>query len=76
MTNSSISSYGMEEMQRYAPQADTILNTANVKIGVNMAIADAGVGKTSHFLVAGAPVGNKQITANPLTINLLDGAQL
>jgi hypothetical protein len=49
MTNSSISSYGMEEMQRYTPQADTILNTANVKIGVDIAMQTQAQAQQATF---------------------------
>ena len=57
-----------------SPHAETIYNTSNIKIGVDMAIADAGA--TSHFLIAGAPVINQKVAAAPIRINLPDGAQL
>ena len=53
---------------------DALMNTAQIKIAVDMAIADAGA--TAHFAIPGAPVINKKIASNPLTINLPDGEQL
>jgi len=51
-----------------------LMNTAKIKIAVDMAIADAGA--TAHFTIPGAPVINKQIAITPLIINLPDGKQL
>ena len=52
----------------------TIMETAKIKIAIDMVIADAGA--TAHFAVPGAPVINKQVTMSPLITNLLDGEQL
>ena len=52
----------------------TLMNTAKIKIVVDMAIADAGA--TAHFAIPGAPVINKRIATTPLIINLPDGEQL
>jgi hypothetical protein len=57
---------------RFGPQV--LMNTAKIKIAVDMAIADAGA--TAHFAIPGAPVLNKQIAITPLIINLPDGEQL
>jgi hypothetical protein len=72
--NSTHRSSRTAEIQKATTQATTIFNTANIEIGIDLAIADAVA--TNHFLTAGAPVHNKQTTTNPLTINLPDGAQL
>ena len=53
---------------------DALMNTAKIKIAVDMAIANAGA--TAHFAIPGAPVINKKIAATPLIINLPDGEQL
>jgi len=53
---------------------DALMNTAKIKIAVDMAIADAGA--TAHFAIPGAPVINKKIATTPLIINLPDGEQL
>ena len=50
------------------------METAKIKIAIDMAIADTGA--TAHFAVLGAPVINKQVATSPLIINLLDGEQL
>jgi hypothetical protein len=38
---------------------DALMNTAKIKIAVDMAIADAGA--TAHFAIPGAPVINKKM---------------
>ena len=53
---------------------DTILNTSNIKINVNLGIADAGA--TSHILLPQAPIMNIHPTIKPLKINLPDGVTL
>ena len=53
---------------------NAMFNTGKIKIAVDMAIADAGA--TSHFIVAGAPLLNKQPAKNPLHIHLPDGDTL
>ena len=53
---------------------NTLMNTAKIKIAVDMAITDAGA--TAHFVIPGAPVINKKIATTPLIINLPDGEQL
>ena len=62
----------MTQQMKLGP--DALMNTAKIKIAVDMAIADAGA--TAHFAIPGAPVINKKIASNPLTINLPDGEQL
>ena len=52
----------------------TIMETAKIKIAIDMAIADAGA--TAYFAVPGAPVINQKVTTTPLIINLPDGKQL
>ena len=47
---------------------DALMNTAKIKIAVDMAIADAGA--TAHFAIPGAPVINKRVATTPLIINL------
>ena len=87
-TDSTISSYEIEEQQNRSkertnshgmimkwhrqenPHTETVYNASNIKISEDMAIADAGA--TSHFLITGAPVLNKQLTTKPLRINLPD----
>ena len=53
---------------------NAMFNTGKIKIAADMAIADAGA--TSHFIVAGAPVLNKQPATSPLRIHLPDGDTL
>ena len=53
---------------------DALMNTAKIKIAVDMAITDAGA--TAHFAIPGAPVINKKIATTPLIVNLPDGEQL
>ena len=60
--------------QRMDLGPDALMNTAKIKIAVDMAIADAGA--TAHFAIPGAPVINTKIAATPLIINLPDGEQL
>ena len=47
-----------------SPNVETMFNTAAIKIGVAMAIADAGV--TSHFLLPDSPVSDVTPTTRPL----------
>ena len=54
--------------------SNTIFNTSNIKIAVDMAIADAGA--TGHFVLPGAPMLNKRVAKNPIVINLPDGEQI
>ena len=54
-----------------ANETEIIFNTSNIKIAVDMAIANAGA--TGHFLLPGTQVRNLKPSNKPLTINLLDG---
>jgi hypothetical protein len=62
----------MTQQMKLGP--DALMNTAKIKIAVDMAIADADA--TAHFAIPGAPVINKKIASTPLVINLPDGEQL
>lgn len=52
----------------------TLMETAKIKISINMAIADTGA--IAHFVILGAPVIDKHVTTSPLVINLPDNKQL
>ena len=52
----------------------TIMETAKIKIAIDMVIVDTGA--TAHFTVPGAPVINQKVATNLLIINLPDGEQL
>ena len=56
---------------RSLPQAATIFDPARVTRSVKHAISDSGA--TGHFLVENAPVTNKAIATNPITITLPNG---
>ena len=49
------------EGMRFGPHV--LMNTAKIKIAVDMAIADAGA--TAHFAIPGAPVSNKTNCYHP-----------
>ena len=57
-----------------APNAETMLKASNIKITVDMAVADSGY--TGHFIFPVTNVSNMKIVKKPLTINLPDGTQL
>ena len=52
---------------REAPNAETMLNTSNIKIAVDMAVADSGA--TGHLVLSGTKVSNIKISKknSPLT---------
>ena len=51
-----------------------MLNTSNIKIAVDMAVADSGA--TGNFILPGTKVSNMKISKKPITINLPDVTQL
>ena len=57
-----------------APNADTMINTSNIKIAVDMTVTYSGA--TGHFVLPGTKVSNTKIRKKPLTINLPYGTQL
>ena len=46
-----------------APNADTMLNPLNIKIAVDMSVADSGA--TGHFILPGTKVSNMKISNKP-----------
>ena len=57
-----------------APNAETMLNTLNIKIVVDTEVTYSGA--TGHFILPGTKFSNMNISKEPLTINLPDGMQL
>ena len=55
-------------------RTQTVFNTSNINIEVDMAIADAGA--TGKFSPPGTPIKNIKQAEKPLCINLLDGKQI
>ena len=51
-----------------------MFNTPNIKISVDMAIADAGA--TGHFVLPGTPIKNIKPAGKPLCIKLPYGKQI
>ena len=57
-----------------SPNAETMFNASNIKIAVDMAVADSGV--TGHFVLPSNKVSYMKISKKSLTINLPNGTQL
>ena len=53
---------------------ETMFNTSNIKITVDMAVTDSGA--TGNFVLPGTNVSDRNISEKPLTISLPDDTQL
>ena len=53
-----------------SPNAETMFDASNIKIAVDMVVADSGA--TGHFVIVGTNVSDKKISGKTLTSNLPD----